>query len=240
VFLTELGTKTLAVTILGTAAFACSSDDEQSGPATSSTTQSTEPPPRLEWHRVDLSFVSAYVLLRGKEAAIVDTGTAGSEPAIARTLTDIGVGWSDVDHVVLTHYHPDHAGSIGAVLQSATGATAYAGAADIALIQSPQPLVAVGDGDDVFGLQVIATPGHTAGHISVLDTETGLFVAGDALTHTGDQVGGSLPQFTADVAQANASVKKIADHRFDTALFGHGDPLEGSADEAVAALAATL
>jgi len=237
VFLSELGSKTLAVTILGTAVFACSSSDEVSVP----TTSSIEPPrPTLEWHRVNLNFVSAYVLLRGREAAIVDTGTPGSESALAGALTDLGVSWADVNHVVLTHFHPDHAGSIGAVLQSAGDATAYAGEADIAAIQSPQPLVAVNDGDDVFGLQVIATPGHTAGHISVLDTDTGLLVAGDALTYNGGQVGGSIPQFSADIAQADVSVQKLSGLQFDTALFGHGDPLEGGADQAVAALAATL
>lgn len=233
-FLTELGHKTLAVTILGTAAFACSGENDN----TESTASLTEPPrSTLEWHRVNLDFVSAYVLVRGREAAIVDTGIPGSEPAIGRALADVGVGWSEVDHVVLTHFHPDHAGSIGAVLQSASGATAYAGGADIALIQSPQPLVAVDDGDEVFGLQVIATPGHTAGHISILDADTGLLVAGDALTRSGERVSGSLPQFTANLDQAKASVRKLARLQFETAVFGHGDPLQGSADEAVAALA---
>jgi glyoxylase-like metal-dependent hydrolase (beta-lactamase superfamily II) len=238
-FLTELGSKTLAVTILGAGALACSSNDDESS-TTSSPAESTEPTPTLEWHRVNLDFVSAYVLLRGREAAIVDTGTPGSDAAIGRALADLTVNWGDVNHVVLTHYHPDHAGSVGAVLQSAGDATAYAGEADIAAIQSPQPLVAVNDGDEVFGMQVIATPGHTAGHISVLDTETGLLVAGDALRRNGDQVGGSVPQFTANVDQANASVQKMAGLQFDTALFGHGDPLQGSAQQAVAALAATL
>ena len=118
------------------------------------------------------------MLVRGNEAAIVDTGTAGSEGAIAQTLTDLGADWTDVNHVLLTHFHPDHAGSIGAVLAAAEAASSYAGEADIAGIQSPRPLVAVGDGDEVFGLRIIATPGHTAGHIAVLDPDGGFLVAG--------------------------------------------------------------
>ena len=176
-FLTDIGRGTLAVTIFGVTAIACSSDDTDSDAgqpadsdaADSSTTTTTPAAEPVSWHRINLGFVSAYVLVRGREAAIVDTGIAGSEAAIAQTLTDVGVDWVDVDHVILTHSHPDHAGSIPAVLEAAAGATAYAGEADIPAVRSPRALQAVGDGDEVFGLQIIATPGHTPGHISVLD-----------------------------------------------------------------------
>jgi glyoxylase-like metal-dependent hydrolase (beta-lactamase superfamily II) len=87
---------------------------------------------------------------------------------------------------------------------------------------------------------VIATPGHTAGHIAVFDRESGLVVAGDALTRAGPGVSGSNPAFTADAAQADASVRKLAALQFDTLLFGNGDPIEGSAKQAVADYARTL
>lgn len=132
------------------------------------------------------------------------------------------------------HHHEGHDGHDGHARHR------RAGEADIAAIQSPRPLVAVGDGDEVFGLQVIATPGHTAGHISILDTETGLLVAGDALNNTGEVLAGSPPQFTADQAMADASVQKLADLPFDTVLFGHGEPIEGEAGPQVAALASSL
>ena len=41
--------------------------------------------------------------------------------------------------------------------------------------------MAVGDGDDVFGLQVIATPGHTPGSISFHVEGTPLLFSGDTL-----------------------------------------------------------
>ena len=67
----------------------------------------------LAWSRVDLGFVSAYVLVRGNEAAVVDTGVGGSADQIGAVLDDAGPGWAGVRHVVLTHKHPDHAGSAG-------------------------------------------------------------------------------------------------------------------------------
>ncbi len=63
------------------------------------------------WTRVNLGFVSAYLLVRGGEAALVDTGVFDSSDEIEAALTDIGLGWPSVGHVVLTHRHNDHAGS---------------------------------------------------------------------------------------------------------------------------------
>ena len=59
----------------------------------------------LQLQHVSLGFVSAYVLVRGSEAAIVDTGVSGSGEAINTALTDLGLGPTDVRHIVLTHNH---------------------------------------------------------------------------------------------------------------------------------------
>ncbi len=42
------------------------------------------------------------------------------------------------------------------------------------------------------------------------------------------------------MAQANESVRKLATRSFETAVFGHGDPVEGNASALVATLAAGL
>jgi glyoxylase-like metal-dependent hydrolase (beta-lactamase superfamily II) len=189
----------------------------------------------VTWERVDLGFVSAYVLARGGEAAVVDTGTAGSEDDIAAALDRIGFGWDAVGHVIVTHLHADHAGSLAAVLGAAPDATGYAGADDLPSMSAPRPLVAVADGDDVFGLTIIGTPGHTPGSISVLDQAGGILVAGDALGTSGGEVQGSNPQFTADMDAALASVARLGTFEFDTLLVGHGDPIVGGASDLVAA-----
>ena len=58
----------------------------------------------------------------------------------------------------------------------------------------------------VFGLRIVATPGHTIGHVAVLDEVGGILVAGDALGTACGTLAGSNPQFTEDAAQAKASV----------------------------------
>jgi glyoxylase-like metal-dependent hydrolase (beta-lactamase superfamily II) len=92
----------------------------------------------------------------------------------------------------------------------------------------------------VFGLQVVATPGHTPGHISVFDPGAKVLVTGDAINGTAEGVSGPNPQYTADMATAKASVKKLAGLSFDAILFGHGDPVEGGGRASVERLAATL
>ena len=246
--LTTTGRGVLGFALLGLAA--CSGDDDGSGttaPADDATSadQSPEEPEAsaspeeaagtpagdLAWSRVNLGFVSAYVLVRGDEAAVVDTGVGGSGDAIGTVLDEAGPGWAGVRHVVLTHKHPDHVGSVSEVLTEAPDATGYVGEADLGEVDASRRLTALRDGDEVFGLQIVGTPGHTSGHMAVFDPGTGVLVAGDALNNDGG-LAGSNPQFTEDEQAAAASVRKLADLSPSVILVGHGEPvLRGAADQ---------
>ncbi len=255
-FVTDLGRGAFAVTILGIAA--CAPATRSAGASASATPDGATSPPEngssppgsasasasaasggaLTWSRVNLGFVSAYLLVRGGEAALVDTGVENSADAIGAALGALSLGWAAVGHVILTHKHGDHAGSAGVVLERAPDAMAYAGAEDIGDITVPRALTPVQDGDHVFDLEIVTTPGHTAGSISVLDPAGSVLVAGDALRVTGGRPAYPDGQFTEDMEGARASVAKLAALAFDTLLVGHGDPIEGGAAAAVAALAA--
>jgi glyoxylase-like metal-dependent hydrolase (beta-lactamase superfamily II) len=236
-FLCELGKGSVAAVVLG-AGVACADDREDT--SIDPNRIGAEDGPDLVWHRAALGSVSAYVLVRGRQAAIVDTGLKGSEAKIGDAVKAAGLDWPDVRHVIVTHKHPDHAGSLAAVLAAATSATVSAGEADIAAIQSPRPLEAVADGAEIFGLQIVATPGHTPGHISVFDAGAHVLVTGDAVNGSGADVNGPNPQYTEDMAKANESAKKLAALDVDTILFGHGDPIKGGARQALEKLAKTL
>jgi glyoxylase-like metal-dependent hydrolase (beta-lactamase superfamily II) len=215
-----------------------------SAPATTHEAPTIEPttiaPTGTTLQRINLGNVSAYALARGSEVAVVDTGVPGSAGQIEVGLAEIGLNWGNVGYVILTHLHNDHIGSLAAVMAAATEADGYAGAADIPAMSSPRPLTAVGDGDTVFDMDVIETPGHTEGHICVLDTIGGILVAGDALNGDGGGVVGPNSRFTPDMTTAHESVKKLAGFSYETVVFGHGEPVMGGASEQVAALAATL
>lgn len=262
-FIQRFSSGSLAIAALGVTAFACSSDESAVGATAttsgSSTTQpsspstsrvptttpappttTTEPAAASGWERVNLGFVSAYVLTRNGEAAIIDTGTEGSVAGIAATLDALGADWNQVGTVILTHLHGDHIGSLPAVLDAAPEATAFAHAADIPGIPSPKPITPVGDGDQLFGLKVIHTPGHTPGHIALLEPQLGVMFAGDAINGANPGVSGPNPQFTPDMALAIESARRLGTFDYETVVFGHGEPVIGSASDAVADMAANL
>ena len=256
--LRDMGKAGIAVLVLGTAACSAEPTEEgidttsaSSGQASSdnaspSTRPSTSPSSTeaaadaTRFSRVDLGFVSAYFLYRGGEAALVDTGVSGSEPAIEATLTEIGLGWDDVGHVIVTHKHPDHQGSLQGVLSLAANARWYAGAGDMNAINATTEGSIVADGESVFDLRIIETPGHTPGHISVLDPLAGLLVAGDAMNGADGGVVGANPDFSEDMQLANASIARLAGFDYEVVLFGHGEPVLEGGSSAVAELAATL
>jgi glyoxylase-like metal-dependent hydrolase (beta-lactamase superfamily II) len=234
-FLTWSGRGALAVAVLGMAGCGGSGGGGEPTSAGDDEKPASGGSAGLRWSRVDLGFVSAFVLVRGGKAAVVDTGVGGSADAIGKVLDSAGPGWGGVRHVVLTHRHPDHAGSVGDVMDRARRAVGYVGTADLSEVEAPRRLRPLEDGDDVFGLRVVATPGHTAGHVAVYDAGSRVLVAGDALTNT-DGLAGSNPQFTEDEAAARATVVKLGGLTFETLLPGHGEPITSGASAQVRAL----
>ncbi len=187
-----------------------------------------------------MGFVSAYILVRAGEAVVVDTGPSGNEAALEAVLAELGVGWGDVADVVLTHRHPDHVGSLGAVADLASQATFSTGVGDVDAIGADLGLRGLVDGDVVNGLEVIATPGHTTGHISMLDPVARVLLAGDAINGEGGGVAGPNPQFTPDMQTANASVRRLAGFDYQSILFGHGEPVTADGSALVAVLADSI
>lgn len=64
--------------------------------------------------------VGAVYLLRGKRCVLIDTGTGTTVHRWINRLRDV-----DLCAVLLTHVHPDHAGGLGAVLETHPESTAY-------------------------------------------------------------------------------------------------------------------
>jgi glyoxylase-like metal-dependent hydrolase (beta-lactamase superfamily II) len=256
VFLARLGKGAVAMAVLGacgpdrtgssttSTTGASSTSSSTSGSSTSTTAaaslSTTAPIGVGRLLRVNLGFVSAYIVVRGSEAAVVDTGVAGSEGSIETALGAIDIGWEAVGHLILTHHHPDHVGSMPAVMAAASGATGYIGEADLDNVSAPRKLQGVKDGDEVFGLQVIGTPGHTAGHISLLDPIASILIAGDALNGDNGGVAGPNPQFSENHDQALQTVEKMAGYEYESIYFGHGEPVLQRASGLVAELAETL
>ncbi len=62
-------------------------------------------------------FDAAYLMVEEGRGAFIDCGTNHSVPRLLQALADAGLGVGDVDWLVLTHVHLDHAGGAGALMR---------------------------------------------------------------------------------------------------------------------------
>ncbi len=149
------------------------------------------------------------------ECIVIDPGAEGE-----RIMETVSAHGATVRAIVLTHGHFDHTGAAGYV-QSVTGAPVFVGEADSELLKDPGwmlpfvtkegpdvgNLTVLREGDTVsFGgvsLQVIETPGHSRGSISLYCP--GHLFSGDLLFHKGvgrtDLPGGNLSQLLSSIRE---------------------------------------
>ncbi|MGH8572996.1 MAG: MBL fold metallo-hydrolase [Gammaproteobacteria bacterium] len=73
----------------------------------------TELRPHL--YRLVLGRYQAYLWHDDDSVTLIDTGEAGSGPAIDASLRQLGLAPGDLDRLVLTHFHDDHTGSAAEV-----------------------------------------------------------------------------------------------------------------------------
>ena len=79
--------------------------------------------------------VNIYVLETADGLAVIDTGFPNSAAKILNGVRELGRQPSEVHHIILTHAHPDHIGSVAA-LKRETGATVWAHAIDAPIIEA--------------------------------------------------------------------------------------------------------
>lgn len=84
--------------------------------------------------------------------------------------------------------------------------------------------IIVNDGDvlDFCGCEVVATPGHTPGHISLYCTEQKTVIAGDAFVPEDGKPVIANPQFTLDMEAAQASMGRLLALDADMYICYHG------------------
>jgi glyoxylase-like metal-dependent hydrolase (beta-lactamase superfamily II) len=78
-------------------------------------------------------------LVRGEKLALIDSGAADSPAAaVEPALRGLGLGWADLDYLINTHGHKDHAGGNGVVKEAAPGAEIALHRADAYLAAGPE------------------------------------------------------------------------------------------------------
>jgi glyoxylase-like metal-dependent hydrolase (beta-lactamase superfamily II) len=205
---------------------------------------------------------SVFVLL-DRRVTLVDAGARGSAGRILQVLRRLGRSADDIERIIVTHAHPDHAGGLAAlrrVTAARTAAHALAASTlrgDLAaragrpvfgrqvhvsrLLCPPAPIDRELHDREVLpvlgGLQVLHLPGHTPGHIGLYLPTARLLIAGDAMQIHSGRLTGPSAVFTEDMARARASLAALASLDIDVLALSHFPPRRGDLRREIAAAA---
>jgi len=190
------------------------------------------------------------ILVEGRERTLVDVGHVGRRNVLIAALAQRGLTPGDIDNVVVSHAHWDHAQNLdlfgAAKLLIHPDERKYAG--------NPHPndwatpawtgdmvehewerLVEVEEGFEIEpGVRILHTPGHSVGSVSVLvDTEDGrCAISGDVLHYSEAALAERNPVVFWDDEQASASIRRIVAES-DLIYPGHDRPFRLTASRKV-------
>jgi glyoxylase-like metal-dependent hydrolase (beta-lactamase superfamily II) len=195
-----------------------------------------------------LGAINCYLVREDDGFTLIDTSWPASQAQPIMQITrKLGL---PIARILLTHDHIDHVGSLDAlhaalpdvpIAISEREARLLAG--DCSLDPSEphgktpgnflckaQPTILLHEGDRIGSLEVVATPGHSPGHIAFLDTRDYTLIAGDAFqTLGGVAVSGKVMPLFPLVAMSNwhkglslESARKLLTLEPSVLAVGHG------------------
>lgn len=101
-------------------------------------------------HAIDGGNVNAFLIDAPEGLILVDAGLPTSEDRIVEGIQGLGKSPADLRHILLTHAHPDHVGSLAA-LKAASGARTYLHVADVPIAETGGPFRRMGPSPEVVG-----------------------------------------------------------------------------------------
>ncbi len=171
-------------------------------------------------------FVYVYMIY-GREITLIDSGVASSAGIILEYLRNTGRNPEEISLMILTHGHPDHIGAAKAI-KEISGCSVAAHGADRVWIENPDQQLKdrpvpgfyslvkgsvrvdriLNEGDVLYlepemHLDVLHTPGHSPGSISLWMQEEGVLFSGDAIT-----LAGEMPIYD-DIKSSMASIQRL-------------------------------
>lgn len=153
-------------------------------------------------------FGNQYLVWGHETITLIDAGVTGNFVPVDHVLVKLGRTPGELERILITHADPDHYAA-AMEIASLSGAMIYASQEEAEAIRAgkfsrpltPGPLEAIAyriiapflhtapvpvheilnPGDKIAGLTVIASPGHTPGHVSFYLPEQKVLFAGDSI-----------------------------------------------------------
>ncbi|MFZ8909329.1 MAG: MBL fold metallo-hydrolase [Candidatus Nanopelagicales bacterium] len=208
-------------------------------------------------------FINSFAFIEDDgSVTLVDCGLKRAPKKIVAALASIGKHPSDVQRIVLTHAHFDHAGGAARMVDetSADGVDVHADDAhyvrtgtrppgdsastagrllarapwgDFTATPVAEELV---DGqliDVAGGLRVLHTPGHTPGHISLLHPRSGVLITGDSIFNMNARMSWPTKLACTSFRQNVQTAHVLGEIEYAVAAFTHGPEIRDDAREQV-------
>ncbi|GAB6102696.1 MBL fold metallo-hydrolase [Thermococcus atlanticus] len=182
-------------------------------------------------HLVDGTTANVYLILQEGWVAVIDAGLPGEHKKVLEYLKGLGFAPRDVKVIIATHGHHDHIGSLKA-LKELTGAKVAAHREEIPYIMgerwSSEPVgvdIPLKDGDEIAGLRVIHSPGHTPGSIVLYSEELRAVFPGDLVHEEGGKLHEIPHRYSMDPEMNRGAIKNILKLDFEHVLPSHGRPI---------------
>ena len=209
-------------------------------------------------HQITIRSTNIFLIVE-EEITVVDTGFRGSAKRIIRAIRNLSRYPEEISLIIITHNHLDHIGGLPGLRRCISAKVAvhradlsysqnglpYPGyiknLMKIPFVSVFWPMVYAKpddvdiqlEGGEVLpplgGLEVIHTPGHTPGSISLFSPQKKLLIVGDTINSSHRDLWLTPRSISSDVSQARESVKRLAQLDFDILCCGHGKPIIGGA-----------
>lgn len=150
-------------------------------------------------------YTSVFLISTNEGYALVDCATYDSDvdKYIIPALDEQGLSLSDINYLIVTHMHGDHAGGKDRILQLAP---------NIKIVQNVQDL-------DLLGITILELKGHTLACVGVLDERSSTLISGDGLQ------GAGVGKYRCSLENKEEYLKTIEkirnDERIKNILFSH-------------------
>ena len=175
--------------------------------------------------------VKSFLVCGDDRLILVDTGFSDADADIIMdAIKDMDHKHEDLKLCILTHRHGDHTGGLKK-LKKTLKFQVMAHELDMPAIRKTtgydvEHVVRGGERlPDCGGINVLHTPGHTAGHISLHLPRIKTLIAGDAIVSAGEHLVVSPAYLSSDPETATQSVRRLIEMNLDLErlLVGHGD-----------------
>ncbi|GAC1438182.1 MAG: MBL fold metallo-hydrolase [Solirubrobacteraceae bacterium] len=159
-----------------------------------------------------LGLINCYFVREDDGLTLIDTTIARFAGTLIAAAQELG---SPIARIVLTHGHQDHAGSLDQLAERVPTAEVILPERDARFMRGDKSMdpgerqkvpssmqqckCAAGArtfaaGERIGSLEVIATPGHTPGHVAFLDTRDRSLIAGDVFANVGGLATSTKPR----------------------------------------------